>query len=76
MEDTTVDVVMALFWEIWYLLVFSDQKKADSYAWGMMGLTMKLAQSVCGVSHILWDLRRILTAKPLELSLVCVSLFR
>jgi hypothetical protein len=30
----------------WYLLVFSDKKKAAGYAWGLMGLTAKLAQSV------------------------------
>ena len=46
MEDTNVDVVLALVWETYYLLVFSDKKKAAGYAWGMMGLTVKLAQSV------------------------------
>ncbi|TFK23392.1 hypothetical protein FA15DRAFT_670505 [Coprinopsis marcescibilis] len=46
MDDTNVDVVLALFWEIWYLLVFSDRKKAAGYAWGIMGLTAKLAQSI------------------------------
>ncbi|EFI27225.1 hypothetical protein CC1G_15053 [Coprinopsis cinerea okayama7 len=46
MEETNVDVVLALFWEIWYLLVFSDRKKAAGYAWGIMGLTAKLAQSI------------------------------
>ncbi len=47
MEDTNVETVLALFYEIWYLLVFSDKKKAAGYAWGLMGLTAKLAQSVC-----------------------------
>lgn len=28
MEDTTVETITALFYEIWYLLVFSDKKKA------------------------------------------------
>lgn len=46
MEETTVETVLALFYEIWYLLVFSDKKKAAGYAWGLMGLTAKLAQSV------------------------------
>jgi len=38
-------LVSTPFYEIWYLLVFSD-KKAAGYAWGLMGLTAKLAQSV------------------------------
>jgi len=46
MEETNVETVTALFYEIWYLLVFSDDKKAAGYAWGLMGLTAKLAQSV------------------------------
>ena len=46
MEDVNVDVILALFWEIWYLLIFSDKKKAATYAWGIMGLTAKFAQSV------------------------------
>jgi len=46
MEDVNVETITALFYEIWYLLVFSDKKKAAEYAWGLMGLTAKLAQSV------------------------------
>ena len=46
MEDTNVETITVLFYEIWYLLVFSDNKKAAGYAWGLMGLTAKLAQSV------------------------------
>lgn len=46
MEDTTVDAITCLFYMTWYLLVFSDQKKAAGYAWGLMGLTAKLAQSI------------------------------
>ncbi|KAK2460473.1 hypothetical protein APHAL10511_007520 [Amanita phalloides] len=46
MEETTVDTILALFYEIWYLLVYSDKKKAAGYAWGLMGLTAKLAQSI------------------------------
>ena len=30
----------------WYLLEFSDRKNAANYAWGLMGLAAKLAQSV------------------------------
>lgn len=50
MEDTNVETITALFYEIWFLLVFSDKKKAAGYAWGLMGLTAKLAQSVSGMS--------------------------
>jgi len=46
MEDTNIETITVLFYEIWYLLVFSDKKKAAGYAWGLMGLTAKLAQSV------------------------------
>lgn len=50
MEETNVETITALFYEIWYLLVFSDKKKAAGYAWGLMGLTAKLAQSVSNFS--------------------------
>ncbi|THV03887.1 hypothetical protein K435DRAFT_650368 [Dendrothele bispora CBS 962.96] len=46
LEDTTVETILALFYEIWYLLVFSDTKKGSGHAWALMGLTAKLAQSV------------------------------
>jgi len=46
MKDTNAETITALFYEIWYLLVFSDKKEAAGYAWGLMGLTAKLAQSV------------------------------
>ncbi|KDQ25531.1 hypothetical protein PLEOSDRAFT_1097493 [Pleurotus ostreatus PC15] len=46
MEETNIDTIIALFYEIWYLLVFSDRKKAAGYAFGLMGLTAKLAQSI------------------------------
>ena len=46
MEETNAETITALFYEIWYLLVFSDKKRAAGYAWGLMGLTAKLAQSV------------------------------
>lgn len=31
---------------IWYLLIFSDKSQAVAYAWSIMGLAVKLAQSV------------------------------
>ena len=31
---------------IWYLLEFSDRNNATNIAWGLMGLSTKLAQSV------------------------------
>ncbi|KIY68323.1 hypothetical protein CYLTODRAFT_421738 [Cylindrobasidium torrendii FP15055 ss-10] len=46
MEDTDLNTVQALFYEVWYLLMFSDNKKAAGYAWGLMGLASKLAQSI------------------------------
>ena len=46
MEDTNTETITVLFYEMWYLLVFSDKKKAAGYVWALMGLTAKLAQSV------------------------------
>ncbi|KII86663.1 hypothetical protein PLICRDRAFT_163895 [Plicaturopsis crispa FD-325 SS-3] len=46
MEDTNVDTVIVLFYMTWYLVVFSDKKKGIAHAWGMLGLTAKLAQSI------------------------------
>ncbi|KAF9267290.1 hypothetical protein L218DRAFT_955169 [Marasmius fiardii PR-910] len=46
LDDTTVETITALFYEIWYLLVFSDNKRGGGHAWGLMGLTAKLAQSI------------------------------
>jgi hypothetical protein len=46
MEETNAETITALFYEMWYLLVSSDKKKAAGYAWGLMGLTAKLAQNV------------------------------
>jgi hypothetical protein len=46
MEETNVETITALFYEIWYLLVFSDKKKAAEYAWGLKGFTAKIAHSV------------------------------
>ncbi|TCD70534.1 hypothetical protein EIP91_002880 [Steccherinum ochraceum] len=46
MDDTSFDAVLALFFMEWYLLMFSDEKKAVEYAWGIMGLMTKLALSI------------------------------
>ncbi|KAF5361068.1 hypothetical protein D9756_004648 [Leucocoprinus leucothites] len=46
MEDTNVETVLALFYEVWFLAVWSDGKKAVGEAWGIMGLVAKLAQSI------------------------------
>ncbi|CCM03523.1 uncharacterized protein FIBRA_05657 [Fibroporia radiculosa] len=45
-DDPSFDAVTTLFYMIWYLLVFSNHKKAVEHAWGLMGLLAKLAQSL------------------------------
>ena len=35
MQETNVETITALFYEIWYLLVFFDKKKAAGYTWGL-----------------------------------------
>lgn len=37
---------MTQFYMIWYLLIFSDKSQGVAYAWSIMGLAVKLAQSV------------------------------
>lgn len=51
MEDTNVDTVLALSYEVWFLAVWSDGKKAVGEAWAIMGLVAKLAQSVSTFSQ-------------------------
>ncbi|KAJ3992327.1 fungal-specific transcription factor domain-containing protein [Lentinula boryana] len=46
LEDTTVETVTALYYELWFLLVFSNQKNSMDQAWALMGLTANLAQSI------------------------------
>lgn len=53
MEETNVDTVLALFYEVWFLAVWSDGKKAVGEAWGIMGLVAKLAQSVSDCDRVL-----------------------
>ncbi|KAJ4481960.1 hypothetical protein J3R30DRAFT_3286103 [Lentinula aciculospora] len=44
MEEPDFDTLHALFFMIWYHLIFSDNKKAVGYAWNLMGFVAKLAQ--------------------------------
>ncbi|KAF8182616.1 hypothetical protein BJ912DRAFT_928505 [Pholiota molesta] len=46
MEEPDFDVLHALFFMIWYHLIFSDNKKAVGYAWNLMGFVAKLAQGL------------------------------
>ncbi|KAF8968960.1 hypothetical protein BDZ97DRAFT_1797210 [Flammula alnicola] len=46
MEEPDFDVLHALFFMIWYHLIFSDNKKAVGYAWNLMGFVAKLAHGV------------------------------
>jgi hypothetical protein len=46
LEDTTVETITALYYELWFLLMFSEKRKSTSQAWAIMGLTTKLAQSI------------------------------
>ncbi|KAF9071213.1 hypothetical protein BDP27DRAFT_1219369 [Rhodocollybia butyracea] len=51
LEDTTLDTITALYFELWYLIVLSDNKKSFSEAWAIMGLATKLAQSVSNLLY-------------------------
>ncbi|KAF8817210.1 hypothetical protein BYT27DRAFT_7205076 [Phlegmacium glaucopus] len=46
MEEPDFDVLHALFFMMWYHLIFSDNKKAVGYAWNLMGFVAKLAQGL------------------------------
>ncbi|KAG2145884.1 fungal-specific transcription factor domain-containing protein [Suillus clintonianus] len=46
MDEPSFDLLQTLFYMIWYLLIFSDKSQAVSYAWSIMGLAVKLAQSL------------------------------
>ncbi|TFK39044.1 hypothetical protein BDQ12DRAFT_682922 [Crucibulum laeve] len=46
MEEPDFDVLHALFFMLWYHLIFSDNKKAVGYAWNLMGFVAKLAQGL------------------------------
>ncbi|KIM35921.1 hypothetical protein M413DRAFT_32151 [Hebeloma cylindrosporum] len=46
MEEPDFDVIHALFFMIWYHLIFSDNRKAIGYAWNLMGFVAKLAQGL------------------------------
>ncbi|KAI0056559.1 hypothetical protein BV25DRAFT_1813826, partial [Artomyces pyxidatus] len=44
--ETSTDSVMAMFFMMWYLLVFHDRKESASVAWGIMGVAARVSQSV------------------------------
>ncbi|KAF8133962.1 hypothetical protein EV363DRAFT_1161363 [Boletus edulis] len=46
MDEPNLDLIQTLFYMVWYLLIFSDKSQAVAYAWSIMGLAVKLAQSV------------------------------
>ncbi|KAG6853952.1 hypothetical protein C0991_012276 [Blastosporella zonata] len=46
MEEPDFDVLHALFFMVWWHLIFSDNKKAIGYAWNLMGFVAKLAQGL------------------------------
>ncbi|KAJ3780693.1 hypothetical protein GGU10DRAFT_414928 [Lentinula aff. detonsa] len=46
MEEPDFDTLHALFFMIWYHLIFSDNRKAVGYAWNLMGFVAKLAQGL------------------------------
>lgn len=55
----------------WYLLVISEDKQAGFAAWGVMGITAKLAQAVSKlISSISFQTSDALTARSLD----CVSI--
>ncbi|KAI6041369.1 fungal-specific transcription factor domain-containing protein [Pisolithus marmoratus] len=46
MDEPSLDLVQTLFYMIWYLLIFSDKSQAVAHAWSIMGLAVKLTQSL------------------------------
>jgi hypothetical protein len=46
LEDTTLETITTLYYDLWFLLAFSDKKRSHAQAWAIMGLTVKLAQSI------------------------------
>ncbi|KZT73770.1 hypothetical protein DAEQUDRAFT_761749 [Daedalea quercina L-15889] len=46
LHDPSIDTISALFYMVWYMLMFTSLKKAPEHAWGIMGLLAKLAQSL------------------------------
>lgn len=46
MDEPSFDLLQTLFYMIWYLLIFSDKSQGVAYAWSIMGLAVKLAQSL------------------------------
>ncbi|KAJ7600809.1 hypothetical protein C8J56DRAFT_911343 [Mycena floridula] len=46
MEEPDFDTLHALFFMVWYHLIFSDNNKAVGYAWNLLGFVAKLAQGL------------------------------
>ncbi|KAH9936325.1 uncharacterized protein B0H18DRAFT_868423 [Fomitopsis serialis] len=46
LDDPSIDTINALFFMLWYMLMFTSFKRAPEHTWGMMGLLAKLAQTV------------------------------
>lgn len=46
MDEPSLDLLQTLFYMIWYLLIFSDKSQAVAQAWSIMGLAVKLTQSL------------------------------
>ncbi|EPT05247.1 hypothetical protein FOMPIDRAFT_1155952 [Fomitopsis schrenkii] len=46
LHDPSIDTISALFYMVWYMLMFTNMKGAPEHAWGIMGLLAKLAQSL------------------------------
>ncbi|KAI0917333.1 hypothetical protein AcV5_007828 [Taiwanofungus camphoratus] len=45
-DDPSFDTVNTLFYMVWYLLMFSNHRRAVEQAWGIMGILSRLAQSL------------------------------
>ncbi|TFY53095.1 hypothetical protein EVJ58_g9643 [Rhodofomes roseus] len=46
LDEPSIDTINALFYMVWYILMFTNLKNASEHAWGIMGLLAKLAQSL------------------------------
>jgi hypothetical protein len=45
-EEPNFDLLRSLFFMIWYMLTFSDNQKDVGYAFSLLGLLVKLSQTV------------------------------
>ncbi|KAK7690028.1 hypothetical protein QCA50_006672 [Cerrena zonata] len=46
MDDTSFDAVNAMFIMVWYLLMFSEDKRAVEFSWGLTGIMLKLSTAI------------------------------